>query len=311
MKIFVTGATGVVGRRVVPLLVQRGHGVTGVSRSPKKSDELARVGAEPLQLNLFDLDKVKAALKGHDIAINLATAIPPSSKALLPWAWRETTRIRRYVSANIAAAARHVGAERVIQESFAPIYVSAGDEWLTEMSPVKPTRYNRSVLDAERAALGFAVSGGKAIVLRFGWFYGPDSDFSTDVITMLRKGWAPVLGSADAYFSSLSHDDAARAVLGVLNAPSGIYNVADDQPVRKRELFESLAQILRVDPPRFPPSWLANIAGPVGKILARSQRISNEKLRSVGWSPKYATALDGWKDVIRSLPGKGAQRKTA
>src|SRR4051812_21224586 len=121
MKIFVTGATGVIGRRAIPLLIQRGHHVSGVSRSAEKGGELARMGAEPVEVDLFDLEKLKGALRRHDAVINLATHIPPSSKSMMPWAWRENSRIRRYVSANIAAAAKHVGAERLIQESFAPI----------------------------------------------------------------------------------------------------------------------------------------------------------------------------------------------
>src|SRR4051812_8122128 len=222
MKIFVTGATGVIGRRAVPLLIQRGHAVTGVSRSPQKSSELARSGAEPVQVDLFDIDAVRAALKGHDAVINLATSIPSSSKIFLPWAWRATGRIRRYVSANIASAARQVGVERVLQESFAPIYASAGDKWITETSPVKPVRYNRTVLDAERAASNFSEAGGSGIILRFAGFYGPDSDLTIDQINMVRKGWAPVLGSPEGYIPVVSHDDAARAVVQLVNAPAGI-----------------------------------------------------------------------------------------
>ncbi|HZE09461.1 MAG TPA: NAD(P)-dependent oxidoreductase, partial [Gemmatimonadaceae bacterium] len=197
MKIFVTGATGVIGRRAVPLLVQRGHRVTAVARSPQKSSELARVGADPVQVNLFDLDAVRAAVKGHDAVINLATSIPASSKVFLPWAWRTNSKVRRYVSANISAAASQTGVERLLQESFAPIYADGGDKWLTETSPVKTVRYNRAVLDAERAASNFSASGGTGIILRFAGFYGPDSDFTHDQIDLVRKGWAPVLGSPE------------------------------------------------------------------------------------------------------------------
>jgi 2-alkyl-3-oxoalkanoate reductase len=300
MKVFVTGATGVIGRRVIPLLIQRGHEVTGASRSVEKSAELALMGAEPVQLDLFDLDKLKAAVKRHDAVINLATAIPPSSTALIPFAWRENSRVRRYISANVAAAAKHAGVGRLVQESFAPIYASAGDQWLIETSPIKPARYNRAVVDAERAAAGFAETGGKAVVLRFAFFYGPDSDFTLDIVQMVRKGWAPLLGSPDGYISSVTHDDAARAVVSVLTAPSGLYNVSDDDPLRKREFYETLAHALRVRPPKYPPSWLWRVLGSVGETLSRSQRVSNQKLRSIGWAPKYPSAREGWKDLVRS-----------
>ncbi|MGH7652849.1 MAG: NAD-dependent epimerase/dehydratase family protein [Gemmatimonadaceae bacterium] len=302
MKIFVTGATGVIGRRAVPLLVQRGHHVTGVSRSPQKSSELARAGAEPVQVDLFDLDAVRAAVKGHDAIINLATSIPPSSKVFLPWAWRPTGRIRRYVSANVASAARQTGVERLLQESFGPIYASGGDKWLTETSPVKPVRYNRTVLDAERAASNFSASGGTGIILRFAGFYGPDSDFTRDQIDLVRKGWAPVLGSADGYIPLVTHDDAARAVVHLLSAPAGTYNVADDEPLTKRECYQSLARLLRVEKLRFPPPWIFHLLGSLGELLSRSQRISNQKLRSTGWAPKYSSAREGWKATLADIP---------
>jgi 2-alkyl-3-oxoalkanoate reductase len=302
MKIFVTGATGVIGRRAVPLLVQRGHTVSGVSRSPQKSSELARAGAEPVHVDLFDLDAVRAAVKGHDAVINLATSIPPSSKVFLPWAWRPTARIRRYVSANIASAARQVGVERLLQESFAPIYADGGDQWITETSPVKTVRYNRSVLDAERAASNFTSAGGTGIIVRFAGFYGPDSDFTTDQINMVRKGWAPLLGSPDGYISVVTHDDAARAVVQLLNAPAGIYNVVDDEPLTKREYFQSLARVLHVEKLRFPPTWIHHFLGSIGELLSRSQRISNQKLRSIGWAPTYPSAREGWKAVVAEIP---------
>ncbi len=302
MKIFVTGATGVIGKRIVPLLVQRGHRVTGVSRSPRKSSELARAGAEAVQVDLFDLDAVRAAVKGHDAVINLATSIPPSSKVFLPWAWRTNNKIRRYVSANVSAAATQTGVERLLQESFAPIYADGGDQWITETSPVKPVRYNRTVLDAERAASNFSASGRAGIILRFAGFYGPDSDFASDQIDLVRKGWAPVLGSPDGYIPLVSHDDAARAVVQLLNAPAGTYNVVDDDPLTKRECYLSLARVLRVEPPRFPPAWIFHLLGSLGELLSRSQRISNQKLRSFGWAPKYPSAREGWKAVVADLP---------
>jgi 2-alkyl-3-oxoalkanoate reductase len=303
MKIFVTGATGVIGRRAVPLLVQRGHRVTAVGRSPQKSSELARVGADPVQVNLFDLDAVRAAVKGHDAVINLATSIPPSSKVFLPWAWRTNSKVRRYVSANISAAATQTGVERLLQESFAPIYADGGDKWLTETSPVKTVRYNRAVLDAERAASNFSASGGSGVILRFAGFYGPDSDFTRDQIDLVRKGWAPVLGSPEGYIPLVSHDDAARAVVQLLNAPAGIYNVADDAPLTKRECYESLARVLRVQKLRFPPPWIYHLLGSLGELLSRSQRVSNQKLRSTGWTPKYPSIREGWKAVVAELHG--------
>jgi nucleoside-diphosphate-sugar epimerase len=299
MKIFMTGATGVIGRRAVPLLIQRGHRVTAVTRSRAKGDEIAKTGAQPLELDLYDLDKVRAAVRGHDTIINLATSIPPSSRALLPWAWRETAKIRRYVSANLAAAARGSDVGRIVQESFAPIYASNGEQLITETSRVKPSRYNRTALDAERAATEFGARDGVGVVLRFAVFYGPDSDFTLDTIRMVRKGWAPVLGSPEAYISSVSHDDAASAVVSAVTTPGGIYNVVDDEPLKKRDFYYSLARALKVDPPKFPPGFLSHLLGSVAEMLSRSQRISNAKLRAAGWAPRYRSARDAWSALVR------------
>jgi nucleoside-diphosphate-sugar epimerase len=135
-------------------------------------------------------------------------------------------------------------------------------------------------------------------VLRFAYFYGPDSNFTLDMIRMVRKGWAPVLGHPEAFISSVSHDDAAAAVVTALNAPPGVYNVTDDEPLTKQQFFSSLAHALGVPAPRFPPSWLSHMLGSVGETLGRSQRISNQKLRSVGWAPGFPSVRAGWPAVI-------------
>lgn len=295
MRVFVTGATGVVGRRVVPALLERGHSVTAVTRSAAKGAALEHLGATPREIDLFDPAAVREAVRGHDAVINLATHIPPSSRAFLPGAWLENARIRTHVSANLAEAAVAAGASRVVQESFAPIYADGGAEWLDEQSPVRAARYNRSVLDAEEAAARFTAAGGTGVVLRFALFYGPDSGYTLDTIRFLQKGWAPAVGDPAGYVSSISHDDAAAAVLAALELPPGTYNVADDEPVTRREYYGSLAAALGLPAPKFPPRWLWRLGGSVGETLARSQRISNRALRTAsGWRPRFPSVREGW-----------------
>ncbi len=303
MRVFLAGATGAVGRRLVPMLVKDGHGVTGVGRTAEKRAALEREGAAAIGMDLFDRVAVIRAVKGHDAVINLATHIPSSSvKILLPGAWKENDRIRREVSANLAAAALEAGAERFLQESFAPIYADGGDQWIDETWPRLPVRYNRSVVDAERAAEGFAAKGGIGIVLRFAGFYAADAFQVQDLVKMIRKGWAPLPGRPSGFFSSIHHDDAAGAVLAALRAPAGTYNVSDDEPLRRREFVDSLAAALGAPPPRLPPSWFAWLGGSLTKLLARSQRISNRKLRDqTGWAPRYPSVREGWPAVLTGL----------
>ena len=196
MRIFVTGATGVTGRRAVPLLIAAGHEVTAVARSPEKAAALERAGARAAQVDLFDAATMRRAVEGHDTVVNLATAVPPSSRALLPGAWKEMDRIRRDASAILVDAALAGGVGRFVQESFAPIYADNGDGWIDEGWTMRPARYNRSTLDAEASAERFTRGGGTGVVLRFGWFYGPDAGGATlDMIGFVRKGWSPAPGA--------------------------------------------------------------------------------------------------------------------
>jgi len=304
MRIFVAGATGVIGRRLVPLLVEAGHEVTAVGRTAEKRELLARQGATAVGIDLFDANAVRAAVARHEAVINLATSIPPSSRALWPGAWRENDRVRRVVSSNLVDAAIAAGARRFVQESFAPIYADRGDAWIDESTPVRPARYNQSVLHAEAAAERFTRSGAVGIVLRFAFFYGPDSDFAVDMIRYVRKGWAPAFGEPSGFVSSVTHDDAATAVVAALDVPAGVYNVVDDEPVRRREFYDSLAAALGVRPPKFPPAWLKRVAGSLGETLARSQRISNRKLRDAsGWRPATPSVREGWARVAGEIAG--------
>ena len=307
MRIFLTGATGVVGRRLIPMLTTAGHRITAIGRTPEKRERLERAGAAAVAVDLFDPAAVHRAVAGHDVVINLATHIPSSStRMFLPGAWRENDRIRREASAILVEGAIAGGVQRFIQESFAPIYQSAGADWVDERFPMRPARYNRSVLDAERAAERFSASGGTGVVLRFAGFYGPDARHVHEMIRLAEHGWAPLPGHADAYFSSISHDDAATAVAAALTVPAGIYNVADDEPLTRREYADALAQALDVPPLKLPPAWLARLGGSLGELLSRSLRLSNRKLRSAsGWAPGVSSARHGLTVVMSAIRGAG------
>src|ERR1051325_5137310 len=167
MRIFVTGATGVVDRRLVPLLLSAGHQVTAIGRTADKRTMLERQGATAIDANVFEPASL-GAVAGHEAIINLATHMPASTaRMMLPGAWRENDRVRRVGSANLVDAAIVHGVSRFIQESFAPIYADRGGEWIDERWRVEPVRYNRSILDAERSAERFTEHDGTGVVLRF------------------------------------------------------------------------------------------------------------------------------------------------
>ena len=289
------------GRRTVPLLVQGGHDVTGVGRSADKRVMLERLGARAIEVDLFAGDAVRRAVQGAEAVCNLATAAPPGFRVLLPWAWQAMDRVRRQVSANLVEAAlatETVG--RFVQESFAPIYVDGGDDWIDEASPVRPADYNRSALDAESQAERVTQAGRAGVVLRFGMFYGPDDATTLQVLDSVRRGWFPVFGRPDGYATWVSHDDAASAVVAALGVPAGTYNVVESEPMRRRELANGIARLIGAPPPRFLPTWAGRLAGSVGNAVGRSLRISNRKLRQAsGWAPQYPTPINGLRAVVK------------
>lgn len=308
MRIFMTGATGVIGRRVVPALVAAGHEVTAAGRSPEKRAQLERMGAAAVEASLFDVDALSRALRGHDVVINLATHIPEGMRMFMPGGWRENDRVRRIGSANLVSAAIANGVAQFVQESFAPVFPDSGDRWIDESTPVHPSRYNRTVADAERSVARFAGHGGAGVVLRFAPFYGPDSPQTRQLGAAIERGWVPIPGSPQSFTSSVSHDDAASAVVAALGARAGTYNVADDEPLRRREYYDLLAEALGVGHPRFLPPWAALLYGSLGEMLARSLRISNRKLREgTGWAPRYPSVREGWPALAAELAAGDAR----
>lgn len=301
MRIIVFGATGVVGRRAVPLMVAAGHDVSAVGRNPARRAELERAGAMGIDVGLFDSGAVRRAVQGHDVVVNLTTHMPSSTfRMMLPGAFRENDRVRREGSAILAEAAAKAGVARLIQESFAPVYADGGDRWLDESAPQRPVRYNRTVLDAEHSAESFSRGGGAWVVLRFAWFYGPDS-FLPEMVKVARMGWAPLPGAADAYWSSVSHDDAASAVVAALEAPSDAYNVCDDDPLTRSELLDALTDAFGLGRVKPMPPWAPRLMGSLGDLMARSERMSNRKLRGLGWAPRYPSAREGFRATAAEL----------
>lgn len=131
-------------------------------------------------------------------------------------------------------AALSGGVRRYIRESFAPIYLDCGDQWIDENTPPHPAKYDRVVLDTECVTRRFTQQGGMGIALRFAYLYGPDSPTTVATTRYAERGWGLVFGALDAYYSSISHDDAAAAMVATLDLPAGIYNVSDDVPFTRR-----------------------------------------------------------------------------
>lgn len=275
------------GRRVVPALIDAGHAVVGVARSAEKRAVLESAGAETASCDIFDYDAVAAAAQGCDAFANLATHIPVDGY----WkrsAWKLNDRIRTEVSAIAARVAGEQDMQVLLQESISMTYPNRNAEWIDESVSCKWTFNTKSAATAEEHALGTARAGLRAVVLRFGLFNSPDGGHAAMYARAARYGIALSFGKPDAYMSSIAIDDAGTAVSAGIEAPTGIYNVVDDRPMTKREAAAALATALDHDKLRRFPGRLALLL-PDSQIgaLTRSQRVSNTKFKdATGWSPR-------------------------
>jgi len=301
-NVFVAGATGVIGLPAVRALLADGHRVTAVARSPEKATTLQAMGADPVAVDLFDPVAVKQATADHDVIVNLATRIPPSTKAWRAGAWAENERLRTEASAHLAAAALDHGAERFVQEALAFVYADHGDDWIDEDEAIDPPPGLEGVRAAEASAARVTDGGGTGIVLRFGNLYGSTAGHTQEQARLARRRISASLGDVDRYWSVVHADDAGAAVAAALSAPAGAYHVVDDRPLRRRELDLAIAHAVGVPALRLPPKPVRRLAESRAEVLTRSIRASNRRLRAAtGWSPVYPSAHEGWAAVAPAL----------
>ncbi len=300
MKIFVTGATRVLGSATVPLLIAGGHRVSALSRSQNNVTVLSRLGAEPVAADLFNVESLKQALADCDAILHLATRIPPTMQMGKLSSWQENDRIRREGTNNLVEAALAMGnVHTFIYPSFALIYPDSGDKWIdAEMTQVQPAPTLRSTLDAEAAVARFAGENRRGISLRMGAFNGPESPTTHELISYARKGFAAFPGSSNAYLPSIWVQDAASAIVAALepSVPSGVYDIVDDDPLTRAEIFAAMARAVgRKHLLRIPAPIMRMMLGIVYDMMSRSLRISNRRFKEVtDWRPEVTNARNGW-----------------
>jgi nucleoside-diphosphate-sugar epimerase len=300
MRVFVAGATGVIGRRAVAQLVAAGHDVTGIARTPEKAELLRAIGATPVAVGLFEAEALRRAVEGHEVVLNLATKIPPITRMTRTSAWSENERIRREGSRNLVDAALATGARVYIQESLAFLYGDHGDDWIDATTADQiDSPFSEAIRVAEDNVARFTAGGGCGIVLRFGRFYAADSSHSEAMVAAARLGLALDTGGPHGYAPAIDADDAASAVVHALDVPPGVYDIVDDMPLERGAQDHALAsavgrcRLVRV------PRWMQPRAG---THLAGSQRVTNRRFTEVsGWRPESPSANQGWKKVVREL----------
>lgn len=294
MRIFVTGGTGAIGAHTLPALVRSGHSVTALVRSPEKEKQVRREGASPARLSIYDRGALTQAFRGFDAVVNLASALPPSSKFMSREAWEENRRIRTEGSAAISDAALAAGVPRLLQESVSMIYADQADRWIDETNAVEESPMALTNLAAEASAARFRTHGGLAVTLRFGWFYGPRATHSEEFLALARRGLCVMMGRPAGFVSSIHVRDAAADVEAALSVPAGVYNVTDDYPVTKREYADALAAAVDRQIYIRAPGRLALLLGQRTTSLTRSLRVSNRKFCDAsGWVPQFPSVREG------------------
>jgi nucleoside-diphosphate-sugar epimerase len=303
MKVFVAGASGAIGIRLVPQLVAQGHEVTGTFRSPGNADRVRALGADPIALDLLDARAVrKAVLQAEpDAIIHQATALANVRFSRnLDRSFAETNRLRREGTDALLAAAKEAGVTRFVAQSFASMrYAREGGPVKTEDDPLDP----RPVAGTEEtnAAMRYldeAVTAAGGIALRYGGFYGADND---GLVPPVRKRQFPIVGGGGGVFSFIHLDDAAAATaLALEHDGPAIYNIVDDEPAPVREWLPVLAAALGAKRPRHFPVWLARLLAGAGAVMmgTESRGASNAKAkRELGWTLRYPSWRQGFAAV--------------
>jgi nucleoside-diphosphate-sugar epimerase len=307
MRIFVAGASGAIGRQLVPQLVVRGHEVIGTFRSPGNAERVRSLGAEPLRLDLLDADAVRRAVfeSEAEAIVHQATALTDLRDFKhFDRSFAQTNRLRTEGTDALLAAAHENGVRRFVAQSYASArYERVGGPVKTEDDPLDPNPVPamRESIAAMRY-LDETVAAAGGIALRYGGFYGAADD---GLVEAVRRRVFPIVGDGGGVTSFIHLDDAAAAtVLAVEDGRPGIYNVVDDEPAPAREWLPVVADILGAKPPRRVPRWLARlIAGEAPVMMGTTSRgASNAKAkRELGWTLRYPSWRDGFVATYGAL----------
>ncbi|HMJ35053.1 MAG TPA: NAD(P)-dependent oxidoreductase [Baekduia sp.] len=316
MKVFVAGATGVLGRQLVPQLVARGHEVVGMTSSASKQDLVRSLGARPVVADALDPDAVAQAVASAEpeVIVHQLTALsgklsardmrrPDRSSAATM-----TNRLRTEATDHLLAAGGAVGARRFVAQSFGAFrFARTGGPVQTEADPLDPNDPPAALRSAQAAYLYLeravtTIEWGEGLALRYGGFYGPGTSISlapdAQMAAPIRQRRFPIVGDGGGVWSHVHIEDAAAATAAAVEqGQSGVYNVVDDDPASVREWLPVLASALDAKPPRRVPRWLGRLAaGEAATVMMTEARgASNEKAkRELGWQPRYASWRPGF-----------------
>jgi nucleoside-diphosphate-sugar epimerase len=302
MRVFVAGATGVIGRALLPRLISNGHAVVALCRAPSGLLLADKLGAVAVRGDVLDAPAVLRLFQEHrpEAVVNLATKIPLKLR-VDPADWIENDRVRLEGARNLAAASREIGARILVQESVGYVCAPHADRWITETSPLTDHPFMQATIAMEKAVLD---AGTPWTVLRFGAIMAADAWHTQQSIAGLRKGLLPIVGDGSAYMSLVHVQDAAHAIVRALDNPEAasgeVFNVADMSPAPMNEIFSFAARAVGAGQPKHVPAFLAKalVGALTVDLLLASYRMSSEKAAGfLGYAPAYPTHREIWSQV--------------
>jgi nucleoside-diphosphate-sugar epimerase len=314
MKVFLAGATGALGRQLVPRLVAAGHDVVGMTRSADRRELIASLGGRPVVADALDPESLARAVAEAepDAIVHQLTALAGAlDMRHIERDFAQTNRLRTEGTDNLLAAGRAMEVKRFVAQSFAGWpFARTGGPVKSEDDPLdpRPASELRTTLEAirhlERAVTEATWTEG--IVLRYGGFYGPGTSFARDPegehVSMIRRRRFPIVGSGDGVWSFVHIEDAATATVAALERGSrGVYNVVDDEPAPVREWLPVAAETVGARRPLRLPRWVGRLAaGEAAVVMMDEVRgASNAKAkRELGWSPRYPTWRKGFAEGL-------------
>lgn len=313
MRIFIAGATGVLGRNLIPRLLQRGHSVAGTSSRKERLQELERVGCEAILMDGLDRESVLRAVTEAkaDVVVNQMTALTNvQSFRNFDKEFALTNRLRSEGTAYLLEAARQNAVRKIVVQSFAGWPLQAGSAlanpeetpYATDL-PARMKDSHRAIQQMEGSVLSSSSPVG--VVLRYGFFYGPGTSFDATASTMqvVRKGGFPIIGEGTGVWSFLHIEDAAEATrIAIEEAPAGAYHVTDDHPAAVSEWLPELARLLGAKQPKRVPVWLGKLfaGASTAFMMTRMRGAANDKAKNVlKWKPVYADWRQGFAATLR------------
>jgi nucleoside-diphosphate-sugar epimerase len=309
MRVFLAGATGALGRQLLPRLTERGHEVTGMTRSESKQQLVRDLGGRPVVADALDPESVAQAVARAEpeVIVHQLTAIPHAlDMRHFARDFAQTNRLRTEGTDHLLAAGRAVGVRRFVAQGNTTIYARVGgpvkveDDALDASPPEQLRAAAEAIRHVEAAVTGADWTEG--VVLRYGAFYGPGTNFSLGpedaMVKAIRKRQVPLVGKAGGVWSFIHIADAADATVNAIEGRGrGVYNVVDDEPAAVAEWLPVAAKAVDARAPRRVPRWLGRLfAGEFATLMMTELRgASNAKARrELGWTPRHASWREGF-----------------